>query len=163
VHPSLRRLLALLVTSFLAVSLLASCGDDDDETTDPAAQTAPQEQSDRELASELARLLKNKDMKGLDEFLSPAFQLQRADGSYLKKKEYLENPSQVDEFEVFEVSGTRYGNTRIIRYVSRVSAIVNGKRTGDDPSPRLATFVWNGERWQLAAFANYVAFESADQ
>lgn len=89
-----------------------------------------------------------------------AFQLQRTDGSYLTKQEYLEKPSQVDEFEILEVSGTRYGNTRIIRYVSRVEATVNGKRTGDAPSPRLATYVWNGERWQLASFANYVAFET---
>jgi hypothetical protein len=155
VHRSLRRPLALLVTAFLAVSLVTACGDD--EPTDPAAQTAPQQPSDRELASELARLLKERDMKGLDEFLSPAFQLQRTDGSYVKKAEYLQKPAQVDDFELLEVSGTRYGNTRIIRFVARVVAVINGQRTGDAPSPRLATFVWNGTRWQLAAYANYVA------
>jgi hypothetical protein len=143
--------------ALLAISLVAGCGDDDDEASDPAAQTAPQQPSDRELASELPRLLKAHDMKGLDEFLSPAFQLQRTDGSFIKKEEYLQKPAQVDEFELFEVSGTRYGNTRIIRFVARVEATINGQRTGDDPAPRLATFVWNGTRWQLAAYANYVA------
>ena len=163
-RPPLRRPLALLLISLLAVTLVAACGDDDeDDAIDPAAQTAPEQLSDRELASELPRLLKNKDIKGLDEFLSPAFQLQRTDGSFLTKKEYLENPSQVDEFEILELSGTRYGNTRVIRFVARVTATVNGKRTGDDPSPRLATYVWNGERWQLAAYANYVALPGPAQ
>jgi hypothetical protein len=157
VHRSISRPLALLVTALLAVSVVAGCSDDDDAAGDPAAQTAPQQLTDRELAAELPRLLKAHDMEGLDEFLSPAFQLQRTDGSFVKKKEYLQKPSQVDEFEILDISGTRYGNTRVIRFIARVEATVNGKRTGDEPSPRLATFVWNGTRWQLAAYANYVA------
>ena len=114
--------------------------------------------SDRELASEFFNVLEKKDTKALDDFLSPAFQLQRTDGSYVKKTEYLKNPSSVDSFELLDVSGTRYGNTRVIRFVARITATVNGKRTTNDPAPRLATYVWNGKRWQVIAYANYVAF-----
>ena len=146
--------------SLLAVSLLAACGSSDggDKAADPAAQTAPQQVSDRELASEFFRVLEKKDTAALDDFLSPAFQLQRTDGSYVKKAEYLKKPSVIDTFELLDVSGTRYGNTRVIRFVAKTSAIVNGKPTINEPAPRLATYVWNGKRWQVIAYANYVAF-----
>jgi hypothetical protein len=156
----IRRLFAVLACSLVAVALLAACGssDADDKAVDPAAQTAPQQLTDRELASEFFRVLEDKDMDELDAFLSPAFQLQRTDGSYVKKAEYLKNPSVVDTFELLDVSGTRYGNTRVIRFVARTSAIINGKQTVNEPSPRLATYVWNGKRWQVVSYANYVAF-----
>jgi hypothetical protein len=163
VYAWVRRLVCLLLCSLLAVSLVAACGDDDDDerATDPAAQTAPQVETDRELATELFTILKKKDMKELDDFLSPAFQLQRTDGTYIKKADYLKNPAHVDSFELFEMSGTRYGNTRVLRFVARVSALLNGKPTGNDPAPRLATYVWNGKRWQLISYANYVAIHPA--
>jgi hypothetical protein len=156
----IRRALVVLLGSALAVSLVAGCGSSDggDDAADPAAQTAPQQLTDRQLAGEFFRVLKDKDMDELDAFLSPAFQLQRTDGSYVKKAEYLKNPSVIDSFELVDVSGTRYGNTRVIRFVAKTSAIINGKQTTNDPAPRLATYVWNGKRWQVVSYANYVAF-----
>ena len=155
-----RGVVAVLGCVLVVGLLVVGCGSSDGEqkAVDPAAQTAPQQLTDRELASEFFRVLEERDMDELDAFLSPAFQLQRTDGSYVKKAEYLKNPSVVDTFELLDVSGTRYGNTRVIRFVARTSAIINGKQTVNEPSPRLATYVWNGKRWQVVSYANYVAF-----
>src|SRR3954470_12845495 len=154
-----RRRPALLACTVMVGVLVASCGSSSgDKAADPAAQSAPEQETDRQRAADFSTILKNKDMKALDEFLSPAFQLQRTDGTEIKKAEYLEHPSTVDSFELLDVSGTRYGNTRVIRFVSRVTATINGKSTTNEPAPRLATFVWNGKRWQLISYANYVAY-----
>ena len=149
-----RRLAGLLVT--LAVISLAACADDDPA---PDEQSAPEQASDRELLAEFFDLLKEQDLEGLEGYLSPAFQLQRADGSSVTKADYLANASTVDDYEIHEVHGSRYGNTRIIRAIVSSDSAVNGKRTIVEPGPRLATYTWNGSRWQLAAYANFAALK----
>ena len=145
---TLRRLLALVVGCTL---VLAACSDDDPGSVGP---------SDEALVAELFELLQAEDLDGLGEYLSPAFQLQRTDGSHVTKEEYLRKPATIDEYEILQARGTRFRNTRIIRSVVTSSSTIEGKRTTQDPAPRLSTFTWNGERWQLAAHANYVAFEA---
>jgi hypothetical protein len=146
---SVRRLLAVLLAGALA---LAACGE----------ESAPRGPSDVALVGELFQLLHDEDLDGLDEYLSPAFQLQRTDGTTVTKAAYLEKPATIDHWEILEAEGTRYGDTRIIRSIVTSDSVIEGKRTVQDPAPRLSTFTWNGERWQLAAHANYVAFEEGD-
>jgi hypothetical protein len=143
----------------LAVVGLASCGDD---APAPSERSAPKQVTDHALVTELFELLHDKDLEGLDEYLSPAFQLQRTDGSHVTKAEYLQKPATVDHWEIHDVTGTRYGNTRIIRFVVTSDSLINGKRTVQEAAPRLSTFTWNGSRWQLAAHANYVALHEGE-
>lgn len=147
-----RRLPWALVAVLLALTL-GSCSDDDPGPSGP---------SDEALVAELFELLQAEDLDGLDDYLSPAFQLQRTDGSHVTKAEYLEDPATIDDYEILEASGTRFRNTRIVRSIVTSASTIEGKRTTQDPAPRLSTFTWNGDRWQLAAHANYVAFEDGD-
>lgn len=112
--------------------------------------------TDMELATEFVRLLKE-DVAGLDAFLAPDFLLQRSDGSYLGKEAYLRNPARVDDYVVTDVVGRRVGNVRVIRSTLAVLESIDGVWVSSDPMPRLSTFIWNGERWQLLAHANFVA------
>lgn len=121
----------------------------------PASAKLGPNPSNRQLASEFLRLLQAKDMPGLRAFLSPAFILQRADGTFLTKKQYLADPSQVTSFKVTDVHGTRTGDVRVIRYTAQTDQTIDGKKITGAPVPRLSTFVKVGRTWQIVAHANF--------
>jgi hypothetical protein len=100
-------------------------------------------------------LLQHKDRTGLETFLSPAFQVQRADGSANEKEAYLASLPTVNKFYLSKLSATQAGGTLVVRYLARAEGLVNGKPYTPGPAPRLSVFSWNGERWQLAAHANF--------
>lgn len=121
----------------------------------PASAKLGPNPSNRQLASEFLRLLQAKDMPGLRAFLSPAFILQRADGTFLTKKQYLADPSQVTSFKVTDVHGTRTGDVRVIRYTAQTDQTIDGKKITGAPVPRLSTFVKVRRTWQIVAHANF--------
>ena len=100
-------------------------------------------------------LIQEKDVNGLNAFLSPAFQVQRADGTASGKKEYLQKLPDVQKFSITGLHATQAGGTLVVRYLARVVGTVNGKPYTPGPAPRLSVFTWNGTRWQLAAHANF--------
>jgi hypothetical protein len=127
-----------------------------DESSSSSTSTAPMQVSDKALISEFFELVQAEDLEGLDEYLSPAFQLQRADGSHATKDEYLANPAVIEDFEIVDVEGTRVGDVRVIRSSFVAIETINGRPVSTEPAPRLSTFVWNGERWQIVSHANFV-------
>jgi hypothetical protein len=100
-------------------------------------------------------LVARKDRAALESFLSPAFQVQRADGSGSGKKEYLADLATIKRFELTRTRATKAGGTLVVRYLADVEGVVNGKPYKPGPAPRLSVFAWNGKRWQLAAHANF--------
>src|SRR4051812_17718629 len=121
----------------------------------PAGAKLGPNPSNAKLAGEFLRLLKAKDMPGLRAFLSPAFLLQRADGTFLTKQQYLANPSEVDSYKVSDVHGTRTGDVRVVRYTAQTDQTINGKKVTGEPVPRLSTFIKVGRTWQIVAHANF--------
>jgi hypothetical protein len=109
----------------------------------------------RQLVTRFFGLVAHKERVGLERFLSPAFQLERADGSGGGKKAYLANLPTVDEFHIMQLRATQAGATLVVRYLARVEGVVNGEPFTPGPAPRLTVFAWDGERWQLAAHANF--------
>jgi Domain of unknown function (DUF4440) len=100
-------------------------------------------------------LLARKDRAGLQGFLSPGFQVQRADGSAAEKQDYLANLATINKFQITRLRATRADGTLVVRYLAQIEGSVNGKPYTPGPAPRLSVFVWNGKRWQLAAHANF--------
>lgn len=100
-------------------------------------------------------LLKAKDIAGLKQFLAPAFQLQRADGSHATKAEYLTNPATVTSFRLLDVQASQTAGSIVVRYEADITGVLNGRAYAPGPAPRLSTFVWNGSRWQLLSHANF--------
>jgi Domain of unknown function (DUF4440) len=121
----------------------------------PAPQLPNPTSTAQQLVNRFFVLLSHKDRAGLQRLLSPAFQVQRADGSAAGKKAYLANLATINQFEITKLVATQAGATLVVRYLAQVEGVVNGKPYTPGPAPRLSVFAWNGKRWQLAAHANF--------
>jgi len=115
--------------------------------------------SDTALANEFLRILKAKDQTALARFLSPQLILQRPDGSYLTRSEYLANPARVDDYALTDVVGTRTGDVRVIRYTVTATQFIDGQQVTQDPVPRISTYVYRGGAWRIVAHANFAAVQ----
>jgi Domain of unknown function (DUF4440) len=124
-------------------------------TGKPAPQLANPTRTATQLVNRFFTLLANKDRAGLERLLSPAFQVQRADGSSAEKSEYLANLATINNFQLTKIRGTQAGATLVVRYLAVVEGVVNGKPYKPGPAPRLSVFAWSGKRWRLAAHANF--------
>jgi len=117
--------------------------------------------ADQALATRLVnrffRLLHAKDAAGLRAFLSPAFQVERADGTGTDKARYLANPPKVDTYEITGLKATRHGDVLVARYSVVATEQVNGTALKKNPAPRLSTFAVNPKTgtWQLLSHANF--------
>jgi hypothetical protein len=136
----------MLVTSALAFAPAAAA---------PRAQNSDAVETGKELATKFFTLIQKKDAAGLDKMLSPAFQLERADGTGSGKADYLKNLPTLNSFELSDFSASRVGSVLVVRYLATATGIVNGKPYTPGPAPRLSVFARNGKRWQIVAHANF--------
>jgi len=93
----LRRAFAILISSILLFGT-AACSSSGGSTPAPAPSLSSASATGRELATQFMTLLQNQDTAGLDSFLAPAFQLQRADGSGAAKADYLTKLPTIKSF-----------------------------------------------------------------
>ncbi len=100
-------------------------------------------------------LAHDKDVPGLQGFLSPAFQMVQADGSEAAKADHLTNLPTVNTYEITNLTASQDGTVLVARYLATVEGLVNGKPYTPGPAPRLSVFVWNGSAWLLAAHSNF--------
>ena len=121
----------------------------------PAPRLADPTATGRALVIRYFLLLQRKDRAGLNAFLSPAFQVQRADGSASAVEQYLTELPTVDTFRITKLVATQSGSVLVVRYLATATGKVNGKPYTPGPAPRLSVFTWNGSAWQLAAHANF--------
>jgi uncharacterized protein DUF4440 len=142
----------MLVTLAAAAALLAPAGS---AAVRPAPHYANPTAVAKPLVVRYFTLLQQKDEAGLAAFLSPAFQVQRADGSASEKADYLKKLPDVQKFTLSQFRATQQGGTLVVRYLAVVTGTVNGKPYTPGPAPRLSVFAWNGQRWQLAAHSNF--------
>ena len=116
--------------------------------TDPAATASP-------LVTRFFDLIEHNNVKGLQRFLSPAFQLERADGSGGTKAEYLANLPTITRFSISDLAATQTRSVLIARYQATIEGVVNGKPATPGPAPRLSVFSRSGRTWRLVAHANF--------
>jgi Domain of unknown function (DUF4440) len=107
------------------------------------------------LVTKLFQLLKDKDTAGLEAFLSPAFTLQRADGSSADKADFVQRPADVLQFTISGLTATQTDGVLVARYLADVVGTVNGRPYSPGPAPRLSVFIWDGADWRLVAHANF--------
>jgi hypothetical protein len=100
-------------------------------------------------------LLHDEDEAGLRKFLSPAFTLQRADGTGATKDEYLRNLPTVESFELTDLVAERAGDVLAVRYLAEATGVVDGRAYTPGPAPRLSVFVRDQKRWRIVAHANF--------
>lgn len=147
-----RRVSRGLLGCVLSMLLVAACSSDSSNAPmldDPAV-------TGRELAVDFLDMLQRGDMAALEDFLAPAFQLQRPDGSGYDRAEYLADPAVVTSFEVSdEVLAAQQDDVLVVRWGARVNEQAGGTQLSDMYAPRLSTFVWTDGAWHLVAHANF--------
>ena len=150
------KVLAKAIGGALAALLLATATA---QAARPPSSPAMAERgaSNAVLAAELLRINQAGDAVALRRLLSPGFLIQRADGTFLTRAEYLQRPSQVESFSLADIEGTRSGGVRAVRYTLTATIEIDGRPIGQEPVPRLSTFVWQGGAWRLVAHANFAA------
>jgi hypothetical protein len=149
----MRHLRALLIAGVLCALLLG--GSATAAASRPAPQFSDPTVAGARLATDFFVLLRNKDTAGLQRFLSPAFQVQRADGSAVGKADYLASLPTVSAFTLTNIVATQTGGVIVVRYLAQATGLVNGKPYTPGPAPRLSVFAWSGTQWQLTAHANF--------
>jgi len=153
-HSRARSIGRGLVAGLMTLVLLSACssGSSGAPTLEDPAATG------RELAVEFLDILQRADTAALEDFLAPAFQLQRADGSGYDRNEYLANPAVVNSFELGdEVIASQQGDLLVVRWATQANEVTEGTELSDASAPRLSTFVWSDGDWQLLSHANFNA------
>lgn len=141
---------AVIVVALAGCSTSSSAASPAPSLANPAAEAQP-------LVERFFDLLRAKDVAGLRDYLSPAFQVARADGTGVGKDDYLTNLPTVNSFTITDLTATAAGPVLVARYLATVEGTVNGNPYTPGPAPRLSVFSWNGSAWQLAAHANFNA------
>ena len=146
-----QRFLMIGATALVAVSLLACSSDSNEEA--PAATT----EVASELTNEFITLLQKKDTAGLTGYLDQSFMIQRADGSFATKSDYLTNLPTIGEFTISNVTFNQTGDSLVVRWDLTVNETINGQVYKGNPAPRLSTFVYSDAEWRMISHANFNA------
>lgn len=150
-------LLAIILTAMLTPNIAMAA---DSETSGKASQSQDELDTSvlgKRLSEKFLGLLKAGDTAGLEKFLSPAFQLQRATGTGATKTDYLRDLPTIGEFVVSDVVATRSGDILVVRYLATVEGLADGRMYTPGPAPRISTFVRSNGRWQIVSHANFNA------
>lgn len=175
--PRLRRRLvgAGLALALGAVALAGCSSDDTSEATtassDPAVTTtappstdelsAPLDDVDatgRELAQRFLDILGDPNPAPLlEEFLSPAFQLQRSNGTFANKDEYVGQPASVARFTILDDEFRAYqaGPALTVRFRVSIEEEIDGQQLRVTEADRLGAFLRTADGWQLLAWSNF--------
>jgi hypothetical protein len=161
---SIRGGLAIAVLTLVAVSGCASTTTAPDSATTslsaaagastPTSAAADSQQLGQELAGQFFSILQRGDAPKLEEFLDPAFQIARTDGSTADKVQYLQQPAKVQAFQIDNVVTTRDGDLLVVRYDVVTEEVIDGKAYSSEPKPRLSVFIDDNDTWRLLAHAN---------
>jgi hypothetical protein len=144
-------LLALLLAAAVLV-VSPACGSSED---DAAATLQDPDRTGGELVAQYLALVHRKDVEGLEAFLSDAFIIQRADGSYFGKADYVGNLPDIGEYRVSEVTALQTDDSLVVRWTLAVEQVINGVQYSGDAAPRLSTFVFEDGGWRLFSHANF--------
>ena len=148
----------VLVPVLLALAtapVLAGCG----STAEPETDGETPKKQATALLTNFWTAVQDADTDTLEESLSPSWQLARADGTYLSRKDYIKEvgSGEIDivNFDFDKVVATRSGPSLVVRYITTADYTLEGKKYKGTPAPYLGTFVWEDERWQMASQANF--------
>jgi len=108
-----------------------------------------------ELMTAYSTLLMRDRVSQLDDLLSRAFQIQRADGSHAGKTYYLAHLPDLRAFSFAEATEARAGDIVTVRMEATATLFVNGAMYSPAPAPQLAVFRWKNKRWYLVAQGNF--------
>lgn len=142
----------LAIGALLLLVLAAACNDDND---DSAPDLDDPDSTGQELVTEFITLIRDGDIDGLEDFVSDAFILQRADGSTVTKEDYLSDLPEVEEFTVDDVEAQQSGEALVVSWTLTIQSVIEGQEFSEEPAPRLSTFAWESNAWRITSHANF--------
>jgi hypothetical protein len=143
----------MMLAMIFAVLLLGVACDPEDDADAPALDDPSQ--TGQELVEMYISLVADKDVDGLEDFLSDAFIRQGTGGGFATKDDYLDDLPQISNFPINDVTAKQAGDALVVRWLFTVEQIVNGQALQTESAPRLTTFVWEDEEWKLLSHANF--------
>lgn len=120
-----------------------------------ATTTTTKAQLGSRLVNRFFRELQHHNVVGLRHFLSPAFQIQRANGTRLTKAEYLHKLPNVVSYKLRRLHTTATERAVVVTYEARTEEMVEGKKVESNYAPRLSAFFHTRHGWRLVAHANF--------
>jgi len=142
----MRLLLAAAVCALALVPVAAAA---------PAPRLGNQNATAKVLAVKWFALLEKKDVAGLQQFMAPNFQVQRADGTADGKAAFLMHLPTIYSFRLTRFVASYANGSLVVRYLAKATGLVHGKRYTPGWAPRLSVFTWNGAHWQISAHSNF--------
>ena len=149
----MKRLIYVAATAAVAALLFAGGG------AGASASSADSTQQGKALVQRFFTMLSRGDTQGLNELLTPSFQVVRANGGVQNKASYLANPPKIERFSIAKLKGTRIGGVLVVSYQVTVTESIAGSEQPVGPSPRLSVFQLQSNAWHLAAHANFGAIK----
>lgn len=149
-----QRLACLLLAAPLATATLATSA----AIAGEIPPNATPEATGRALVERFFEMIsKDSPDRELDAFLSPAFQICRADGSFANKQEYLANPAKVESFTIAEDGFRAYrdGPVLTVRFALDVDERIDGGDVAAMQAMRSGTFLEADGRWRLVSWCNF--------
>jgi len=107
------------------------------------------------LVHRFLQLVKQRDPARLGAFLSPGFQIQRADGSRESRDSYLKVLPIIRSYRVRGLRATQSGDVVVATYEVASNQIVDGKPYKAGFAPRISTFQRTPAGWQIVSHANF--------
>jgi len=107
----------------------------------------------QQLVHKFFALLKAGDSHQLAAFLAPGFQIQRASGTRLNKRQYLANHSVVVSFRISHLHVSAAPNLIIATYDVTARQYINGVIYKQTPQARLSVFEQIRGQWYIVAHA----------
>lgn len=110
----------------------------------------------KQLAAKFFRLMKNKDLAGLESFITPGFLAQSGDGSNRNFESFLATP--LPNVKTFGISGVKAqldGPLLSSIYRVRAAGDIAGRPYAISAAPRLSVFTFCSGDWKLVAHSNF--------
>lgn len=99
--------------------------------------------------------LQRQDVADLSKFVSPAYQVQRADGRRQTKSELLRNPPKLGGYVIRDMRVTSGADVLVATFEVATNEVIHGRRFRTSYAARMAVFVAVSKGWQLIAYANF--------
>lgn len=161
--PAERTRSAVAVTiSAVAVAVVAAVGAGASGATGaPVDRPAPKRLANpdttaTQLLSRFLGALAADDEVKLGSLLSPAWMIQRANGTWANRAQYLAAMPDVRQYQIVDVTAQYAMPTLVVRSRTATQEVTaSGATVTSRLAPRLSTFTWQDGRWRMTSHANF--------
>jgi Domain of unknown function (DUF4440) len=96
------------------------------------------------------------DTARMSALLAPAWIIQRANGTWATRDQYLAAMPDVRQYQITDVTARYTAPALVVRsFVATQEVSAAGVTVTSRKAPRLSTFAWSGGRWRMTSHANF--------